>query len=203
MTSDYSWSIGDNVENHLITEEECPGRFALTAPQYILRHGGTEFLVVDPHPEGTWMNWMFPYASLIVTSDDLTEPDELVVRSKQQRLTLRDLAGFLVGLREANSKQYMSNILDEVNNVIPGISEGWQGDPCFENYSLKYSKTSASFTAYVFEYYRSELDNISLDVPHLWVPVEGAMSWLGSASNIGTRTVSSNVLDLVGHLSRK
>ena len=139
---------------------------------------------------------MFPYASLVLTAEDLAEGasgDRLNGRD----YTFAELANFLRGIRTSRETQYRESIKKEVNNVLPDIGEGWTNEPFFENYSLKFSKTSNSFTAYVFEYHRSQQDrNLSIDFPHLWVPVEGALQWLDKQENLAGRSVSSNVTDL-------
>lgn len=98
---------------------------------------------------------------------------------------------------------YAVAIGSEMNNVVAGIARGWAGAPSTENFSLKFSKTSQSYTAYAFEYYRLDVDRLAAKVPHLWVPLDGARRHLGDESVLQGRSVSSNVWDIVDALARQ
>jgi len=191
---DYTWASGDSLAGSAVPVEERPGRFALTAPQCIYRHGGQELLVVDPHPSGNWMSWMFPYASLVLTDEGMSARG---VPPLPKDLTFGSLSVYLQESRVILQEEYDRNVEEEVNNIIPGIGSGWQGEPFFQNCSLKFSRTSNSYTAYLFEYRRVTRDDLVIDLPHLWVPVSRAASFLHEPSNLQGRSVSSNVLDLV------
>lgn len=194
--TDFSWTAGGELETEKVPEECKPSRFAVTAPQCIFRDSGREVLLIDPHPEGTWMSWMFPYASLVLTNQELAEGGS-TEQLEGRDYTFGELANFLRNIRTSREGQYRESIKNEVNNVLPDIGEGWTHEPFFENYSLKFSKTSNSFTAYVFEYHRSQQDEtMRIDCPHLWVPVAGALQWLDKPENLVGRNVSSNVIDL-------
>lgn len=192
--SDYTWTDGDALADEAVPEGDIPTRFALTAPQCIYRAGGAELLVVDPHPSGNWMSWMFPYASLVLTSEQLSERG---VQHISEDLTFHGLADYLRDARSVLKEEYERSIEMEVNNIIPGIGAGWSGPAFFENYSLKFSKTSESYTAYAFEYHRVIRDDLEISLPHLWVPVRNAKAFLGDEQNLLGRSVSSNVLDLI------
>ncbi|WP_461046774.1 hypothetical protein [Terrabacter koreensis] len=192
--ADYTWTGDDELSGKQVPENERPARFALTAPQCIYRAGGAELLVVDPHPSGNWLSWMFPYASLVLTGDELQERG---VPDLPKVLTFSALADYMKQARSMLESEYERNVEAEVNNIVSGIRDGWKASAFFENYSLKFSKTSNSFTAYLFEYRRSDLDDLQVDLPHLWIPTAQAEDFLKDPSKLEGRTVSSNVLDLV------
>lgn len=143
------------------------------------------------------MSWMFPYASLVLTASELGERG---VGPLEAGATFGELSSYLCDTRDQLREDYEASIAREVNNIVPGISTGWRGSPFFENYSLKFSNTSNSYTAYVFEYRRvdaAELGELDLPIPHLWVPLSDALAFLADANHLAGRTVSSNVIDLV------
>lgn len=194
--ADYSWKLGDELGKQEVPSACRPVRFALTAPQCIIR-GGRELLLIDPHPAGTWMNWMLPYASLVPTLEELESKLPGATSQLEIVRTFDELSEFLRTVRSRLLDDYRGNIVQEVNNVLPQISKGWDGESFFENYSLKFSKTADAYTAYVFEYYRMDVNQLSVQLPHIWVPLDGASAWLADASHLEGRTVSSNVDDLL------
>ena len=201
MTSDYTWNADGSLDDEFVPVELVPRRFAFAAPQCIVREDGA-LLLVDPHEVGTWMTWMFPYASLVLDGTD-GRIASTVARDVEdaESLTFGDISEVLARLRETVRADYSAAIRSEMNNVVAGIRRGWVGAPFAENFSLKFSKTSKSYTAYAFEYYRLDVDGLSTDVPHLWVPLDDARRYLGDQSRLQDRSVSSNVWDVVDVLA--
>lgn len=193
-TDDYAWD--NRVDSTKISADSMPQRFALTAP-IVATDGSKRILLIDPHPTGTWDTWMFPYASLVLTREELREhgvpAHHEIFRSGST--TLGELSSALADLRDELFDEYRRAIELGINAVMPGLSYGTSGS-FYENYSLKYSHTSGVFTAYVFQYsfYNGPLSEVP--VPHLWVdPAE----LLGheNGSTIEGRLVSSNVVDAI------
>ncbi|UJH70446.1 hypothetical protein [Ornithinimicrobium sp. INDO-MA30-4] len=107
-----------------------------------------DVLLVDPHADGSWKQWMLPYSSLILDSDPITKK---ALSALDTESTLLDVQKALDALLADKRDEYQQALNDHINNVFPrGTLE--LGDAIGLNYSLKFSKTSDSYTGYRFEY---------------------------------------------------
>lgn len=205
--NDYSWDNYSELNSSLLTADVLPRRFALTAPQVVRRTAG-EILLVDPHTSGSWETWMFPYASLVMTAEEIIRKcaeRNLVkpaVLQLDARSSFEDLSTALHSLRQTFQQDYSDAIESGVNNLLPQLQDGWNGRPFYENFSLKFSKTSNSYTAYDFEYYLNIVKDMDLDVPHLWIDASSLRNRLVDAQDLDGRPVSSNVIEAVPALLR-
>ncbi|MFB9465088.1 hypothetical protein [Streptomyces cinereospinus] len=198
--ADYSWDQESDLNDEHLDAAVVPQRYALTAPQVVV-NGAREILVVDPHPAGTWDTWMFPYASLILTRDELAAapdgPDDGTgpVLALTEGSTFRALSEALGQLRVGHQDAYVSAIQTGVNNVIADLNGTWSGTPFYTNYSLKFSRTSNSYTAYEFSYFLNRVTALDLELPHVWVEPSRLAEELARSETPFGRTVSSNVAD--------
>ena len=198
---DFSWDSQSPLNDELIDESALPQRFALTAPQVVMKTGSKVILLVDPHVAGTWETWMFPYASLILTLDQVKAKcindhiEKLDVLRLSSRSTFRDLSVALRQLRAVFSSDYSAAIRSGVNNVLPQLQDGWSSETFYENYSLKFSKTSNSYTAYDFDYCINRVINIDLQLPHVWISPNALQTHLAQSQSFEGRPVSSNVIE--------
>ena len=200
-TKDYSWDDQSPIMEESIGGDALPSRFALTAPQVVIREATNEMLLVDPHAAGTWETWMFPYASLILTTEDIKEKCESykteppAILSITAKSTFGELAAALGQLRSILSEEYRAAIDAGVNNVLPQLQSGWSSPSVYVNYSLKFSKTSECYTAYLFDYCLNLLKDISVDLPHLWIDPRKLQTHLEKEQTLEGRQVSSNVVE--------
>ncbi|MFJ5645101.1 hypothetical protein [Streptomyces sp. NPDC093223] len=195
--ADYSWDQDSDLNDERLDAAVVPQRYALTAPQVVVNSAG-EILVVDPHPAGTWDTWMFPYASLILTRDELAAaPDDGTgpILAVSEGSTFRALSEALGQLRVNRQDAYVSAIQAGVNNVIADLNGTWSGTPFYTNYSLKFSKTSNSYTAYEFSYFLNRVATLDLELPHVWIEPSRLAEELARSQTPFGRTVSSNVAD--------
>jgi hypothetical protein len=204
---DYTWDERDDWPNTTaLHRDEIPRRAALTAPQIISDADDPGLiLLVDPHPPGTWETWMFPYASLVLSAADIRwrcGQDEKFLRLGEGD-TLGVVSESLVQLRERLLPQYRDALSVGYNNVIPHLRDSWRGDPVYRNFSLKFSNTSDSYTAYVFDYYRTTLPaGRRLPVPHVWVRVdEFAGRRVDGHFRFRDHKVSSNVPEVLDRMA--
>lgn len=198
--ADYSWDKDSDLNDQRLGAAILPMRYALTAPQVVV-NSAKQILVVDPHPAGTWDTWMFPYASLILTREELSsgqgdlEAGVRPILDVAEGSTFRELSEALGSLRVGRQDDYVSAIQTGVNNVIVDLNGTWSGTPFYTNYSLKFSKTSDSYTAYEFSYFLNSVTTLDLDIPHVWIePARLAEELKASETPFG-RKVSSNVAD--------
>ncbi len=204
-TVDYTWDDSSPTGDIVLEPEWVPHRVALTSPQAVF---GSErdVLLVDPHPTGTWHTWMFPYASLIM---DVAEIEQLSAKKQRPRPrfldlaagdTLRHVSESLRELVEVFKDEYDEALEHGINNIIPDLATAWIGAPFYVNYSLKFSKTSNSYTAYIFSYLRHRNPSLSVPVPHRWTTVDELQELEESGAELDGREVSSNVLAVVSSL---
>ncbi|MFB6772073.1 hypothetical protein [Streptomyces sp. NPDC056337] len=198
--ADYSWDKDSDLNDERLEADILPLRFALTAPQVVV-NSAKQILVVDPHPTGTWDTWMFPYASLILTREELAAdraaPDAgtRAILSIAAGSTLRELSAGLGALRVGRQDDYVAAIQTGVNNVIADLNGTWNGTPFYTNYSLKFSKTSNSYTAYEFSYFLNHVTTLDLNIPHVWIDAGQLAEELRTSEAPFGRKVSSNVAD--------
>ncbi|WP_131811880.1 hypothetical protein [Mycobacterium mantenii] len=198
---DESWKKGEHGGEETLGES-VPRRFALTGTQVLRSRSSGKLLLIDPHPSGTWENWMFPYSSLVLEESDLhahthDRASQLTISS-----SLSDLEQFLDSLVEAFHSEYVKALEEGVNNVLPEITfDDWPQRPDLVTYSLKFSKTSDCFTGYRFEYAVGETSVENFHVPFTWLAAEDIAS-LGSDQLVEGKKLSSNVVDLAAELAR-
>lgn len=200
-TQDYSWD--DLADPRTIGSESVPVRFALTAPVVVRREDG-DVLLIDPHPPGTWDTWMFPYASLVLTLDQVIKagvPSTHPVLTLSGDSTLGELGRALIDLRAALKEQYESAVSEGINSVLPELHySDWDQVIC-ENFSLKFSPTSGVYTAYLFQYI-AQAATPRPTIPTRWLSV-AELAVLTPESAIDGRKISSNVLDVAAPLSER
>ncbi|MGW7366442.1 hypothetical protein ACWGI8_24155 [Streptomyces sp. NPDC054841] len=198
--ADYSWDKDSELNDECLSADVVPMRYALTAPQVVV-NGDKQILIVDPHAAGTWDTWMFPYASLILTREQLAEgPDgqgagDRGILAVSEGTTFRELSEALGALRRGRQDEYVSAIQAGVNNVITDLNGTWSGSEFYTNYSLKFSKTSNSYTAYEFSYFLNRVVTLSPDIPHMWIEPQLLSAELENSDTPFGRKVSSNVID--------
>lgn len=194
-SKDFSWE--DPSDRTRIGSDAVPVRFALTAPQVVMRLDG-RFLLVDPHPAGTWESWMFPYASYVAAAEQVSKrmidsgvPDLGLTGES----TLHDVTRSLRRVRQSFQSEYEAAILDGVKNSLPELSEMSIGSAFYENYSLKFSKSAGAYTAYVFEYFLDRPDYVpTVSIPHVWL-LPNELEGFDLSTKLDRRTISSNVLE--------
>lgn len=198
--ADYSWDKDSDLNDERLNAEILPMRYALTAPQVVV-NSAKQILVVDPHPAGTWNTWMFPYASLVLTREELSrDPADQDTGARPvlgiaEGSTFLELSQALGALRVGRHDDYVSAIQAGVNNVIVDLNGTWNGTPFYTNYSLKFSKTSNSYTAYEFSYFLNRVTTLDLDIPHVWIEPTRLAEELRTSDTPFGRKVSSNVAD--------
>lgn len=204
---DYTWDeLDDWAHSIRLHRDEIPGRVALTAPQLVTDTADPErILLVDPHPPGTWETWMFPYASLVLSAADIRRRcgEAVDFLRLAEGDTLGAVAESMVQLRERLAPEYRQALSVGYNNVLPHLRDSWRGESVYRNFSLKFSNTSNSYTAYVFDYHRTALPaDRRLPVPHVWVRVdEFAGRRVDGGFRFRDRKVSSNVPEVLDRMA--
>jgi hypothetical protein len=204
-TKDYSWDDNSELMVNRIGNDALPRRFALTGPQIVIKKATGEMLLVDPHAAGTWETWMFPYASLILTRDEIQKKSggkNATILSISAASTFGELATALRQLRGTLIEDYKAAIETGVNNVLPQLQDGWNGPSVYRNYSLKFSKTSECYTAYLFDYCLNVLTAIQIEKPHIWIDPRNLQSHLVKEQTLNGRQVSSNVAEALPALAK-
>jgi hypothetical protein len=202
-SKDFSWDEKSPLNEEFIPTAAIPKRFALTAPQVAMKIGSNEVLLIDPHATGTWETWMFPYASLILTCAEVEAKctrdriNQAAVLKLSSQSTFRNISIALKQLRKIFASEYTDAIGAGVNNVLPQLQGGWNGKAFYENYSLKFSKTSMSYTAYAFDYYINTVVDIDLALPHVWVDPKQLQAHLKDNQSFEGRAVSTNVVEAI------
>lgn len=144
---------------------------------------------------------MFPYASLILTAEEVVEKcksygaDSPAIVSLTAKSTFGELSAALRQLRDMLSTEYKAAIDAGVNNVLPQLQGGWNSPSAYVNYSLKFSKTSNSYTAYIFDYCLNLVEDIEVELPHLWIDPRKLQTHLKTERTLEGRQVSSNVVE--------
>ena len=197
---EYTWDKTDGTaETTLLTPEIIPTRVALTATAVVTSAEPTpRTLLVDPHPRGTWETWMFPYSSLTLQKD--------VIRERMKNLedlplfllltpnnTLADVAKALDELFALYHDEYRQALTENMNNVLPNLVQDWNGEPFYLSYSLKYSNTSNSYTAYRFSYYQRVTTETELAVDHLWVNPNDLTDPANAPKQINNKDIAESV----------
>lgn len=178
----------------------------MTAPQLVVDADDPGLiLLVDPHPPGTWETWMFPYASLVLSGAEIGRlcGNEVKFLQLGEGDSLAEVADSLVQLRTRLAPEYRRALSVGYNNVLPHLRDSWGGESVYRNFSLKFSNTSNSYTAYVFDYHRTEQPaGLRLPVPHVWVRIdEFAGRRIDGGYRYQGRKVSSNVAEVLDRMA--
>ncbi|MCP4650473.1 MAG: hypothetical protein GY853_10390 [PVC group bacterium] len=146
---DYVWE--KNQIDEKIPVEIIPTRIAIAALAVFLSNDEEKrkLLIANPHPE-SWNSWMLPYGSIIIDNSKLCNND----------ITFIELESILDITKVENINKLTSESNMQINQYfeedifhLPRTSE-------LINYSLKYSKSSNKWTAYSFNYYMINLNEI-------------------------------------------
>lgn len=208
VLTDYTWDERDDwAQSIRLRRDDVPRRVALTAPRLVTDADDPErILLVDPHPPGTWDTWMFPYRSLVLSAAEvrkrwgdeerflhLAEGDSLVAVS-ESLLRLWERQG-----RECQDAVAVAN----TDLLLQMRSAEGSSAPVYRNFSLKFSATSTSYTAYLFDYHHTVLPAGSrLTVPHIWVRIDEFVGRrVDSGFSLQGRTVSSNVPEALDRMA--
>jgi hypothetical protein len=202
---DFTWDDDDSrAVTTKLTDETVPNRLAITAPQVITHPDHlTRALLIDPHPAGTWETWMFPYASLILDNEMMEAAASAKERPRFLSLkpgdTLKDVAEALHDVRLLYRDEYQAALSEGLNNVLPDLIGTWHGQQFYENYSLKYSNTSHSYTAYLFVYSEGRTAVTTINVPHIWADMAEFEDPDTNPAEWGGKKLSSNVPQAFRH----
>ena len=164
----------------------------------IIVNENNEILLVDPHSSGTWETWMFPYASLILPIDRLQiENPDLAFLLLDENSLLNDVSNALDEIMKKYQNEYRQALRDGVNQLIPELVDA-SGEIVSVDYSLKFSKTSNSYTAYRFDgkkiFVRKGELNIS--IPHLWTSKADIIN-AGDNEKIVGKIIAKNVKETI------
>lgn len=197
MTTDLSWKRGSAPEETL--RDAVPRRLALTATA-VHRSGEGQLLLVDPHPPTTWDTWMLPYASLILDDDQVRgsapSADFARLTSGSSVAALEHALDQLVTIFADN---YRDSVESGTNNVLAHFGNILDGEPLFTSYSLKFSHTSNSYTAYRFEYFAFRLRDLQIQIPHVWIQPADLLELKGD-ERLDGRKISSNLFEVAAEL---
>lgn len=187
--SDVVWKPGKVPEGTLDTR--VPGRFAFTCV-FETEDSDQRILVVDPHPQGSWHQWMLPYASYVISIEDDHLGDTIDLRPESSFAHLQNAIEGLLGRRRA---EYEQAVTLGVNNVVRDLQYSLASEVLGLNYSLKFSKTSNSYTAYRFEYRRATIPASPAHLPFMWLTAQEIRA--AGSGTINDRPLASNVVDIV------
>lgn len=172
-TSDFNWTPSKgNFINEAI--RACiPNRATLAETDIIINENG-EILLVDPHSSGTWETWMFPYSSLILPIDRLrAENSNLAFLSLNEGSLLSDVSNAMDEIMKTYQDEYRQALKHGINQLIPELVDA-SGEIVSIDYSLKFSKTSNSYTAYRFDGKKISVkrEELNISIPYTWVSEE-------------------------------
>ncbi|MBB5852965.1 hypothetical protein ACFQ05_06670 [Amycolatopsis umgeniensis] len=202
---EYNWNSTDRQAGDIrLPAELMPNRVALTATAIVTSNDSSRVLLVDPHPEGTWDTWMFPYASLILDKKQIEDDSKSVSKRKfldlEPGVTLGTLGAALDELMEVYRDEYRQALDTNLNNIMPDVVGDWSGDPFYEHYTLKYSRTSESYTAYRFSYYARTSSTEPSTVDYVWVQPDTLLSIDIEKDAINGKKVAEGDPDALRHL---
>lgn len=196
---DYTWDDRDeSAHSTRMHCEEVPRRAALTALRLVTDAEHPErILLVDPHPQGTWDTWMFPYTSLVLSAADIQRRcgDAVEFLRLGQGDGLMSVSSSLVRLRKLLWQDYRDATSVGYASVLPQVLDSVGHDPIYRNFSLKYSNTADTYTAYLFEYHSATLPaDGHLSVPHVWVRIDAFVGrQVEDGYHLQGRKISPNV----------
>ena len=147
---------------------------------------------------------MFPYASLILPIDRLQiESPDLSFLHLNENSLLSDVSNAMDEIMRHYKIEYKQALKDGVNQLIPELVDV-SGEIVSIDYSLKFSKTSNSFTAYRFDskivYAKKEALNIS--IPHIWISKEAIMN-ISDDERVDGKNIAKNVKETIKSLRIK
>lgn len=198
---EYTWDKNDNAAaTTKISREVTPTRAALTATAIVLsRSPAMRVLLVDPHPSGTWNTWMSPYASLVLERESLkvdpSDSDKLECSFLDLDAgdTLADVAQAMDELLDRYQDEYRAALNSNMNNILSQVVDDWSGEPFYVAYSLKFSHTSKSYTAYRFSYYRRETNSEDISVDHIWMDPQDILAHEAAHAQIEGKEIAESV----------
>lgn len=198
---EFNWKTDDESIPSAAIGDAVPDRATL-AQTCIVVNEAKEVLLIDPHPAGTWETWMFPYSSFILANEVIRDgfPEARFLRLSRGS-ALSDVSDALVQILEHYEREYQEAVLDGMNQVVPELV-GLAADIVSVDYSLKYSKTSGSYTAYRFEGSKidAESDTLHVAVPSIWLPVD-ELPHMAAGDVLKGRAIAGNVRDTLQSLS--
>jgi hypothetical protein len=137
----YEWRPGALEEN--LDVGERPERLANSVVAIVM--DGTKVSLLNPHPE-SWNNWQLPYASF---SSDVS-PDRLT--------SFHDIETTLNQALDLSEPEVRKSASEQISEML-GEAVELHGQPVFETYALRFSKTADVWTAYRFVYVRASLSS--------------------------------------------
>ena len=197
ITSDFNWTPAKSNYTNEAIKAAIPNRATLAETDIIVNENN-EILLVDPHSSGTWETWMFPYASLILPIDRLQiENPDLAFLLLDENSLLNDVSNALDEIMKKYQNEYRQALRDGVNQLIHELVDA-SGEIVSVDYSLKFSKTSNSYTAYRFDgkkiFVRKGELNIS--IPHLWTSKADIIN-AGDNEKIVGKIIAKNVKETI------
>lgn len=199
-TSDFNWTPANgNFVNEAI-KTSLPNRATLAETNIIINEMG-EVLLVDPHSSGTWETWMFPYSSLILSIDRLqSENPKLDFLTLNANSMLSDVSNAMDEIMETYQDEYKQALKDGVNQLIPELVDA-DGEIVSIDYSLKFSQTSNSYTAYRFDGKRIPIkrEKLNITIPYIWISKEKIIS-IGDNEKLEGKLVAKNVKETIERL---
>ena len=199
-TQDFNWLKNDLSATNTIIEEAIPNRATLAETNLIFNENG-EILLIDPHAAGTWETWMFPYSSLILPTDLLADeyPSAEFLRLKGSSV-LDNVANALEQILVQYNEKYKIALKEGINQVIPELVDA-NGEIVSVDYSLKFSKTSNSYTAYRFEGKKiiANAQSLTVKVPHIWLS-PSIIKNLQDEEKISGKAVAKNVKETIENM---
>lgn len=196
-TSDFNWTPAkDNFINESI-KASVPNRATLAETDIIINEN-KEILLVDPHSSGTWETWMFPYASLILPVDRLQEENsDLAFLFLNEDSLLSDVSDAMDEIMKIYQDEYQQALKEGVNQLIPELVDA-DGEIASIDYSLKYSKTSNSYTAYRFEGKKIfvKREDLNISIPYIWISKADVIS-TGDDEKFSGKLIAKNVKETI------
>jgi hypothetical protein len=159
---DYSWQVTDPISQEPIPPESLPTRFALTATGLVLDGNAEQrrLLLCNRHPD-TWNNWQLPYGTLVM---------DMKFNSLK---SFGNLSECMQRIKEKYSIEYSKVAFTQVREVLEVDNITFNPKPCFENFSLKFSKSAFVWTAYYFRYHCCKLPMVQHPkIAHVWLPLD-------------------------------
>jgi hypothetical protein len=157
---DYSWQVSDPISQEPIPPESLPTRFALTAAGLVLdgNAGQRRLLLCNCNPD-TWNNWQLPYGTLVM---------DIKLKSLKSFYNLSECMQII---KDKYSIDYSKVAFAQLCEVLEVDNITFNQKPCFENFSLKFSKSAFVWTVYYFRYYFIKLPIVQLhNIAYAWLP---------------------------------
>ncbi len=159
---DYSWQVSDPISQEPIPPESLPTRFALTAAGLVLDGNAEQrrLLLCNRNPD-IWNNWQLPYGTLVM---------DMKFNSIK---SFGNLSDCMQKIKEQYSIDYSKVAFTQVREVLEGDNITFDRKPCFENFSLKFSKSALVWTVYYFRYYCGKSPVVqNHSIVYVWLPLD-------------------------------